>query len=388
MDKRKTEHQILFSNAQDMGSVSFESVDLVVTSPPYPMIRMWDSLFIDLDPDIGKALARNDGPGAFEMMNLQLDPVWKEIHRVLKPGGFACINIGDATRTLDGHFMLYPSHARILSCLVAMGFTPLPEILWRKQTNAPNKFMGSGMLPAGAYVTLEHEYILIVRKGGKRGFTKPESKKIRHESSFFWEERNLWFSDIWFDLKGARQVIKDESARKRSAAYPFELPYRLINMYSVKGDLVLDPFTGIGTTTLAAMAAQRNSIGFELEPAFSDSIASRTDDLITFSAGLIDGRLNRHREFIIARSGEKKTIKHHNDFYNFPVITSQEKKLILSRPVSVDRMADNRFEVGYSDAGPDMSLDLAGASDGLETVSPKKGRTKKESGSRQLRLFE
>ena len=79
---------------------------------------------------------------------------------------------------------LYPNHSRILAAMLKTGFSALPLILWRKPTNAPNKFMGSGMLPAGAYVTLEHEYILILRKGSKREFqqspekTKPAGRRI------------------------------------------------------------------------------------------------------------------------------------------------------------------------------------------------------------------
>ena len=146
---------------------------------------MWDEVFSGLNPSIQDALRRSAGMEAFEGMHHELDHVWDEVYRVLKEGGVACINIGDATRTLDGNFCLFTNHARILSYFQTLGFSSLPAILWRKQTNAPNKFMGSGMLPAGAYVTLEHEYILIFRKGRKREFNKIHEKKIRRESTFF-----------------------------------------------------------------------------------------------------------------------------------------------------------------------------------------------------------
>jgi len=133
------------------------------------MIEMWDEIFSKQKPSIGKALRRKDGNQAFELMNRELDRVWKEVYRVLKDGGFACINIGNATRKIGEEFRLYSNHSRILEYCLKLGFSSLPEILWRKQTNAPNKFMGSGMLPAGAYVTLEHEHILVLRKGNKRG---------------------------------------------------------------------------------------------------------------------------------------------------------------------------------------------------------------------------
>ena len=264
----KTTHQFFFKNSNHLDQIPSDSIDLIVTSPPYPMIEMWDDIFLKQNESIGKAIKRQDGKKAFELMHKSLDAVWDEAFRVLKSGGFACINIGDATRSLKSNFAIYPNHARILQYLVKTGFTALPEIIWRKQTNAPNKFMGSGMLPAGAYVTLEHEYILIVRKGGKREFKSKAEKQNRRQSAIFWEERNTFFSDIWFDIKGSRQGLADKASRSRSAAFPFELASRLINMYSVKADVVLDPFLGTGTTMAAAMASARNSIGYEIDHSF------------------------------------------------------------------------------------------------------------------------
>ena len=180
----KSNHEILFGNAQHMDKIHNDSIDLVVTSCMYPIIEMWDPIFIKLNPKIRSALEEHEGLLAFELMHQQLDRVWIEIFRVLKPGGFACINIGDATRTLRGNFALYPNHIRILKFCLDTGFSALPFIIWRKQTNAPNKFMGSGMLPAGAYVTLEHEYILILRKGSKREFNREIEKNIRRTLIF------------------------------------------------------------------------------------------------------------------------------------------------------------------------------------------------------------
>ncbi|MBW2489202.1 MAG: site-specific DNA-methyltransferase, partial [Deltaproteobacteria bacterium] len=194
-----TRHRIYFKNARRMDALKRQSADLVITSPPYPMIEMWDGLFIGQNSKIDRALKNSDGRKAFELMHRELDAIWREVWRILKPGGIVCINVGDAARTLDGRFSLYPNHARMLSQLLKLGFQCLPAILWRKQTNAPNKFMGSGMLPPGAYVTLEHEYILILRKGSKREFKTETERQNRRASAFFWEERNRWFSDVWMD---------------------------------------------------------------------------------------------------------------------------------------------------------------------------------------------
>ncbi|WP_022666719.1 DNA-methyltransferase [Desulfospira joergensenii] len=343
----KTEHTPIFSDASAMKDLPGNSVDLIVTSPPYPMIEMWDPVFTDQDPKIGQNLKKGEGQKAFEAMHRILDPVWEKCFRVLRPGGFACINIGDATRTIKERFSLYTNHARILSAALDIGFSALPCIIWRKQTNAPNKFMGSGMLPSGAYVTLEHEYILILRKGGKRIFRSGREKEIRHESALFWEERNTWFSDVWMDLKGTTQSLGDKAERKRSGAFPFALAYRLINMYSVKKDRVLDPFLGTGTTMAAAMAAGRNSLGYEKDPSLDTVLKRSLEDLPALAREIIRDRLIRHLQFVARRVEEKGPMKHINTPYGFPVMTSQERELILNTPLHMTLSDDGRYTLEY-----------------------------------------
>jgi modification methylase len=353
MTNNTTTHQIIIGAAQKMKQLSDNSIELVVTSPPYPMIEMWDEIISKQNKEIRTALSNGDGPKAFELMHQELDKVWAEVDRVLIPGGFACINIGDATRTINGEFALYPSHSRIISAFQKLGLSNLPNILWRKQTNAPNKFMGSGMLPSGAYVTLEHEWILIFRKGGKRQFKTEEEKLRRKQSSFFWEERNSWFSDLW-DLKGTKQKIDNSETRKRSAAYPFELPYRLINMYSLQGDTILDPFLGTGTTTLAAIATNRNSIGYEIDKLFLEIIVSNIKNTpITYFNTHLDNRLEQHRQFITKRNSDirKEEIKHFNSNQNFPVMTSQETEISFSYVESLQKKTNNKIIAEYSPIG-------------------------------------
>ncbi|MEI6521810.1 MAG: site-specific DNA-methyltransferase, partial [bacterium] len=299
-----TSHQILNTDARDLSPIASGSVQLVVTSPPYPMIEMWDELFMSDSPAIKSYLEKFDGDSAFELMHLELDKVWHEMYRVLADGCFACINIGDATRSLDGRFQLYSNHSRITQACKKIGFDILPVIIWKKTSNAPNKFMGSGMLPAGAYITLEHEYILIFRKNGKRVFSTNDEKKSRNESAFFWEERNKWFSDTW-DLKGVAQKITNGQSRDRSAAYPLDLAYRLINMYSLEGETILDPFIGTGTTSVAALSSVRNSIGIEIDntltPLIEDAISTCKDSANQKTLE----RINAHKQFVSEYNAEK-----------------------------------------------------------------------------------
>lgn len=341
----KTIHKIIFESSNTMNEIASESVDLVVTSPPYPIIEIWDQLFSKANPEIQKALTEHNGPLAFDLMHQELDKVWNEVFRVLKPGGIASINIGDAVRTIGKKFNLYSNHSRILSFCIDIGFGILPEILWRKPTNAPNKFMGSGMLPPGAYVTLEHEFILILRKGRKREFKSENEKRLRRESAYFWEERNTWFSDQW-DIKGILQKL-NSGTRVRSAAFPFELAYRLINMFSVKNDMVLDPFLGTGTTTLAAMSSRRNSIGYELDSSFDQLIFQRVESIVNFSNDFIGNRLQKHKTFVKRRLAQEKPLKYINKPHNFPVITKQEKNLFINKLKTVELKETNLFEVEY-----------------------------------------
>ena len=343
-----TVHHAQFEDSRQLSGVDAESVDLVVTSPPYPMIDMWDEMFGRLNPDVAAALAGLDAGRAFELMHRELDQTWDQIFRVLKPGGMACINIGDAVRTVGDRFALYPNHARILSALTHTGLTALPAILWRKQTNAPNKFMGSGMLPPGAYATLEHEYILLFRKEPRRTFTTETQKRNRSASAFFWEERNIWFSDLWMDLKGTSQVLDEENARTRSAAFPFELPYRLINMFSVKGDTVLDPFAGMGTTMYAAMAAGRNSTMIEKDAALESALLSRTNRIVPEANARIISRLESHLHFVAARKLKGAALNYKNSFYDFPVVTRQEVRLVFDRLDKLEQAADGSLTIHYA----------------------------------------
>lgn len=333
-----------------MSAVIDASVHLVVTSPPYPMIAMWDQTFSSQNPNISKQIGSDNGAAAFELMHQSLDPVWEELWRIMVNGGIACINVGDATRKIGNDFSLYPNHARILSQLVKIGFTPLPAILWRKPTNAPTKFMGSGMLPAGAYVTLEHEYILIVRKGSRREFTSGREKQVRRESAIFWEERNDWYSDIWFNVIGAGQSLNAKTARPRSAAFPFEIPYRLINMFSAKGDTVLDPFVGTGTTLRAATVAGRNSLGFDIDRGLQDSIFGKIASLPAFAENISSKRLENHRKFVDQCLTTQRSLKYINKPYQFPVVTRQEVNLFLNPMVSAKMIDDNSLEVTYQRA--------------------------------------
>ena len=350
-----TTHIVLTANSSNMSELTDQSVNLIVTSPPYPMIEMWDELFSEQDPTIAESLKNGDGRDAFCKMHFLLNNVWKECDRVLKSNGFICINIGDATRTINGVFQLYSNHTRIIEWFLNRGYSVLPDILWRKQSNAPNKFMGSGMYPAGAYVTYEHEYILIFRKGGKRVF-KGQEKALRQKSAYFWEERNTWFSDLW-EIKGtAQSIISTKVVRDRNASFPLEIPYRLINMYSAEGDTVLDPFLGLGTTSIACMISNRNSIGVEIEPEIVSLALSNMNISIVTANRYIEARIRRHLDFIKALPQEKKLKCYQNRPHGFEVKTRQETAIEIEQLDSIKKI-ENGYICNYRKFVPELKAE-------------------------------
>ncbi|MFW9934131.1 MAG: DNA-methyltransferase [Candidatus Thorarchaeota archaeon] len=280
----KTNHHLIIGDSRQMQEIPNESVHLIVTSPPYPMIELWDDLFSRM------------GCTDFDTMHVYLAQVWSECYRILVEGGIACINIGDALRKIDDNFQLYPNHVKVIEHCEALGFTTLPYILWKKPTKRANAFLGSGFIPPNAYVTQDCEFILIFRKGQPRPF--PPKDLIRYASQYTISQRNAWFTQIW-ELPGARQRVRQVS--RRSAAFPDEIAYRLIRMFSVIGDTVVDPFLGTGTTMKAARKTHRNSIGYEIDERLIPVIERRFSD--------VDSLKPRQRRKAI----EELQVTHRND---------------------------------------------------------------------------
>src|SRR5438309_6955287 len=268
-----------------MRELADNSVHLVVTSPPYPMVGIWHDFF------------REESAQSYDQMHDYLYQTWKEVKRVLIPGGIACVNIGDATRNKDGIFHLYPNHSRVIESFEQLGLVTLPYVLWKKPTTKPRyrgkgAFLGSGFLPPNAYVTLDMEYILIFRKGPPRIF--PAKDPRRYDSKFTKKERDEWFSQVW-KVPGARQVVN--GLERRVAAFPEEIPRRLIRMFSILGDVILDPFLGSGTTLKVAMDLDRRFVGYEKLPQMAEIIKQRVGSnrrpVEFFEQGLVVNELVR-----------------------------------------------------------------------------------------------
>ncbi len=251
-----TQHTLNLGDARHLDWIRDESVHLVITSPPYFNLKKYND-----HPD---QLGDMDD---YEAFHDQLDQVWKHSMRMLAPSGRLIVNVGDvcvARRQNKGRHHVFPLHADISVRARKLGFDYLTPILWNKISNANFEakgngagFLGKPYEPNGI-IKNDVEYILMFRKHGK--YRSP-SEAQRSSSRLSKEEQSEWFRPIWTGLTGA-------STREHPAPYPVELAYRLIRMFSFTEDTVFDPFGGTGSTTIAAMRANRNSICNEIDPEY------------------------------------------------------------------------------------------------------------------------
>jgi modification methylase len=255
------EHRILLGDARVMTELAtVESIHLVVTSPPYWTLKQYNGS------------AGSDQLGHMEdyqQFQRELARVWHRCYELLVPGGRLCIVVGDVclSRKKAGRHHVVPLHADISVYCRQIGFDYLTPILWHKIANATTEaagrrshFFGKPYEP-NALIKNDVEYILMLRKPG--GYRRP-TKFQRLMSLINKRDHARWFRAVWTDVRGSSREIG------HPAPYPSEIAYRLIRMFSFVEDTVLDPFLGTGSTTEAAMRAQRSSIGYEIEPSYID----------------------------------------------------------------------------------------------------------------------
>lgn len=259
-----TKHKLRLGDARDMSWIPDASVHLVVTSPPYWTLKK----YADRDGQLG-AVAE------YEAFLAELDKVWRQCERVLVEGGRICCVVGDVCipRKLDGRHRVMPLHADIQVRARALKLDCLTPILWHKIANGVTEAVGNGAgfygkpYQPGAVVKNDVEYVLFLRKRGKYRKTTPLQKALSMLSK---AEMQTWFRSFWCDIKGA------STRGGHPAPYPPEIAERLIRMFSFAGDVVLDPFLGTGSTTIAAINAGRSSIGNEIDPGYLRTARERS----------------------------------------------------------------------------------------------------------------
>ena len=228
-------NRIICRSSEEMLELPENSIHLMVTSPPYNVGKDYDS---DLTLSEYRQLLKN---------------VFIETYRVLVPGGRACINIANL-----GRKPYIPLHSFIISDMAEIGFLMRGEILWDKDKSAsPSTAWGTWMKANNPVLRDIHEYILVFCKDT---FTRKNPTK--RESTIAREEFLEFTKSVWkFPAVSARKV-------GHPAPFPVELPYRLIQLYTFKDDIVLDPFVGSGSTCIAALKSNRKYIGYDIDEKF------------------------------------------------------------------------------------------------------------------------
>ncbi len=237
----KHRDQMYCSSSEHMKELPDNSVHLMVTSPPYNASK-------DYDDDLSLE----------EYLKL-LKRVWQETYRVLVTGGRACVNIANL-----GRKPYIPLHGYIIEDMQDIGFLMRGELIWNKASSAsPSTAWGSWMSAANPVLRDVHEYIMVF---SKESFSRNRQKR---ENTIQKPDFLEWTKSVWtFPAVSAKKI-------GHPAPFPEELPHRLIQLYTFRGDIVLDPFAGSGTTCLSALKSERHYVGYDISEEYIRLAESR-----------------------------------------------------------------------------------------------------------------
>jgi len=238
---------VICKDSRKMEEIPDSSVHLMVTSPPYNVGKEYDE-----DLDLNSYMS-------------MLKDVFSETYRVLVPGGRACVNIANV-----GRKPYIPYHKFIIDTMLDVGFLMRGEVIWNKGAGAGSSTAwGSWCSPSNPTLRDTHEYILIFSKGK---FSRNSRGK---ESTITRDEFLEYTKSVWeFPPESAERV-------GHPAPFPIELPYRCIQLYTFKGEVVLDPFCGVGSTCIAAIKTGRHFIGIDINPEYVEKAKKRISEYLS-----------------------------------------------------------------------------------------------------------
>lgn len=239
---KKDLNRLYAKSSENMDEIPDNSIHLMITSPPYNVGKDYDN---DLSLMEYEELLTN---------------VFSQTYEKLVTGGRACINIANI-----GRKPYLPLHMIVIHIMLKLGFLMRGEIIWDKSASAGGSCAwGSWMSASNPVLRDYHEYILIF---SKESYSKNKAQAKKDTISK--EDFIQWTRSIWtFPAANAKRI-------GHPAPFPLELPHRLINLYSYKEDVVLDPFCGSGTTCLAAIENDRYYVGYDIKQEYIDLSNSR-----------------------------------------------------------------------------------------------------------------
>jgi len=244
---KKFINKLILGSAENMKELPNNSIHLMITSPPYNVSKEYD-----------------DDLSLKEYLQL-LENSFKETYRVLVNGGRACINVANL-----GRKPYIPLSDYISKIMLDIGYNMRGEIIWNKAASAsPSTAWGSWQSAANPILRDVHEYILVFSKGDYK------REKENKENTISKEQFMECTKSIW--------TMNAESARRigHPSPFPEELPFRLIQLYSFKHDIILDPFIGSGTTAISALKSERNYVGYDISKEYIELAEKRIEPFKT-----------------------------------------------------------------------------------------------------------
>ncbi len=239
--------KIFCKSSENMEELPDNSVHLMVTSPPY---------------NVGKEYDENLTLQEYRQF---LKQIWKEVYRTLVPGGRACINIANL-----GRKPYIPLHAFIVEDMLELDFLMRGEVIWNKaSSSSPSTAWGSWLSAANPTLRDIHEYILIFSKSMFRRENTSQRQNTISKEEFLEFTKSVW-------------TFPAESARKigHPAPFPVELPYRLIQLYTFKDEVILDPFMGSGQAAIATIKTNRHYVGYDISKEYVKLAEKRIKDFL------------------------------------------------------------------------------------------------------------
>lgn len=266
---------IYFKSATDMKELEDESVQLIITSPPYFNIKDYSK---DGYQNIKHSQIKEEDIGSlssFEVYINSLLVVWRECERVLKKNGKLCINV-PLMPMLKSHMNTHYNRdildiqSSIQNSILSGTHLYLLDLyIWNRINSSKRLMFGSYPYPRNFYAQNTIEFITVYVKDG---IPERSNKGDKELSKLTEKEWTTFTKQIW-DIPIPNK--NDIAYGKHSAIMPEEIPYRCIKMFSCVNDLVLDPFTGSGTTLRVAKSLHRHYVGYELYENYKGVIDSK-----------------------------------------------------------------------------------------------------------------